>query len=144
MKLGMAAGLMGAITGVKEGRGVGVSWLTQFPNGVIVEGRIRRRMTEGAVPRKRIPPTRRDAPGCFNYGRIELIPHAIKVCERVVDSRQGRWSPSPKWSSWSFMPQGSTTYAIFIAGKVMEKYREKRKPRYLAFIDLEKPLQAAL
>ncbi|VDO18823.1 unnamed protein product [Heligmosomoides polygyrus] len=37
-----------------------------------------------------------------------------------------------------FMPEMSTTDAIFIARWVMEKYREKRKPCYLAFLDLEK------
>ncbi|VDP14986.1 unnamed protein product [Heligmosomoides polygyrus] len=36
------------------------------------------------------------------------------------------------------MPERSTTDAIFIARQVMEKYREKRKPCYLAFLDLEK------
>ncbi|VDO70765.1 unnamed protein product [Heligmosomoides polygyrus] len=37
-----------------------------------------------------------------------------------------------------FMPERTTTDAIFIARQVMEKYREKRKPCYLAFADLEK------
>ncbi|VDO98726.1 unnamed protein product [Heligmosomoides polygyrus] len=37
-----------------------------------------------------------------------------------------------------FMPERSTTDAIFIARQVMEKYREKRKPCYLAFLDLDK------
>ncbi|VDP04192.1 unnamed protein product [Heligmosomoides polygyrus] len=35
---------------------------------------------------------------------------------------------------WGFMPERSTTDAIFIARQVMEKYREKRKPCYLAFL----------
>ncbi|VDO87062.1 unnamed protein product [Heligmosomoides polygyrus] len=36
---------------------------------------------------------------------------------------------------WGFMSERYATDAIFI---VMEKYREKRKPCYLAFLDLEK------
>ncbi|VDO84028.1 unnamed protein product [Heligmosomoides polygyrus] len=36
------------------------------------------------------------------------------------------------------MPERSTTDAIFTARQMMEKYREKRKPCYLAFPDLEK------
>ncbi|XGW34423.1 hypothetical protein V3C99_018363 [Haemonchus contortus] len=36
------------------------------------------------------------------------------------------------------MPERSTTDAIFIARQVMEKYREKRRPCYIAFLDLEK------
>ncbi|XGW32339.1 hypothetical protein V3C99_017131 [Haemonchus contortus] len=39
---------------------------------------------------------------------------------------------------FGFMPGRSTTDAIFMARLVMEKYREKRRPRYLASLDLEK------
>nr|CDJ90887.1 RNA-directed DNA polymerase (reverse transcriptase) domain containing protein [Haemonchus contortus] len=39
---------------------------------------------------------------------------------------------------FGFMPERSTTDAIFIARQIMEKYREKRRPCYLAFLDLEK------
>ncbi|VDP08120.1 unnamed protein product [Heligmosomoides polygyrus] len=37
---------------------------------------------------------------------------------------------------WGFMPKRSTTDAIFIARHVMEKYREKRRPCHLAFLNL--------
>ncbi|VDO73798.1 unnamed protein product [Heligmosomoides polygyrus] len=36
------------------------------------------------------------------------------------------------------MPERSTADAILIVLQVMEKYREKRRPCYLAFLDLEK------
>ncbi|VDO18922.1 unnamed protein product [Heligmosomoides polygyrus] len=44
----------------------------------------------------------------------------------------------PDQVQWGFMPERSTIDAIFIARQVMEKYREKRKPCYLSFLDLEK------
>ncbi|VDO91492.1 unnamed protein product [Heligmosomoides polygyrus] len=39
---------------------------------------------------------------------------------------------------WGFMLERFATDVIFIARQVMEKYREKRKPCYLAFLDLKK------
>ncbi|XGW33753.1 hypothetical protein V3C99_017866 [Haemonchus contortus] len=36
------------------------------------------------------------------------------------------------------MPERSTSDAIFIARQIMEKYRKKRRPCYLAFLDLDK------
>ncbi|VDP22803.1 unnamed protein product [Heligmosomoides polygyrus] len=61
----------------------------------------------------------------------------MKIYERLVDSRLREMVPITQ-VQWGFMPERSTTDAIFIARQVMEKYREKRKPCYLAFLDLEK------
>ncbi|VDP03687.1 unnamed protein product [Heligmosomoides polygyrus] len=61
----------------------------------------------------------------------------MKVYKRLVDSRL-REMITISQEQWGFMPERSTTDAIFIARQVMEKYREKQKPCYLAFLDLEK------
>ncbi|VDP13682.1 unnamed protein product [Heligmosomoides polygyrus] len=61
----------------------------------------------------------------------------MKIYERLFDSRLREMVPISQ-VQWGFMPERSTTDAIFIAPRVMEKYWEKRKPCYLAFLDLEK------
>ncbi|VDO19287.1 unnamed protein product [Heligmosomoides polygyrus] len=61
----------------------------------------------------------------------------MKIYERLVDSRL-REMVTISQEQWGFIPERSTTDAIFIACQVMEKYREKRKPCYMAFFDLGK------
>ncbi|VDO75496.1 unnamed protein product [Heligmosomoides polygyrus] len=61
----------------------------------------------------------------------------MKIYERLVDSKLRELVPISQ-VQWGFMPERSTTDAIFITRQVMEKYPEKRKPCYLAFLDLEK------
>ncbi|VDO78018.1 unnamed protein product [Heligmosomoides polygyrus] len=78
-----------------------------------------------------------DASECSNYRGIKLISHTMKIYERLVDSRLRVMVPFSQ-VQWGSMPERSTTDAIFIDRQVMEKYREKRRPCYLAFLDLEK------
>nr|CDJ94779.1 RNA-directed DNA polymerase (reverse transcriptase) domain containing protein [Haemonchus contortus] len=61
----------------------------------------------------------------------------MKLYERLVDSRL-RELVSISKEQFGFVPERSTADAIFIAMQVMEKYREKRRPCYLAFLVLEK------
>ncbi|VDO22267.1 unnamed protein product [Heligmosomoides polygyrus] len=90
---------------------------------------------------------RRRASECSNYRGIKLISHTIKIYERHVDWRLSEMVTISQ-EQWGFMPKRSTTDAIFPARQVMEKYRGKRKPCYMAFLDLEKAydrlLRAAL
>ncbi|VDP12800.1 unnamed protein product [Heligmosomoides polygyrus] len=76
-----------------------------------------------------------DASECSNYRGIKLISHTMKIYERLVDTRL-REMVATSQLQWGFMPERSTTDAIFIASQVMEKYREKREPCYLPFLDL--------
>ncbi|VDP22044.1 unnamed protein product [Heligmosomoides polygyrus] len=82
-------------------------------------------------------PQKGDASECSNYRGIKLISHTMKIYERLVDSRL-REMVTISQEQRGFMPEKSITNAIFIARQVMEKYREKRKPCYMAFLDLEK------
>ncbi|VDP41097.1 unnamed protein product [Heligmosomoides polygyrus] len=59
----------------------------------------------------------------------------MKVYERLVNSRLREFVTI---SQEQFMPERSTADAIFIARQVMEKCREKQKPCYMAFLDLDK------
>ncbi|VDO18674.1 unnamed protein product [Heligmosomoides polygyrus] len=61
----------------------------------------------------------------------------MKIYKRLIDSTLREMVPISQVQC-GFMPERSTTDAIFIARQVMEKYREKQKPCYLAFLDLEK------
>ncbi|VDO61591.1 unnamed protein product [Heligmosomoides polygyrus] len=78
-----------------------------------------------------------DASECSNYRGIKIISHTMKVYERLVDSRL-RGMVTISKEQWGFMPERSTTDAIFIVRQVMEKYRKKPRLYYLAFLDLEK------
>ncbi|VDO95809.1 unnamed protein product [Heligmosomoides polygyrus] len=53
---------------------------------------------------------------------IKLISHTMKIYERLVDSRLREMVPISQ-VQWGFMPERSTTDAIFITRQVMEKYR---------------------
>nr|CDJ94279.1 RNA-directed DNA polymerase (reverse transcriptase) domain containing protein [Haemonchus contortus] len=113
----------------------GVKWLTRFLNTVTAEGRI-----SDAWRRSTIVPIfkqKGDAMECSNYRGIRLTAHTMKLYEQLVDSRLRELVPISQ-KQFGFMPERSTTYAIFIARQVMEKYREKRKPCYIAFLDLGK------
>ncbi|VDO19135.1 unnamed protein product [Heligmosomoides polygyrus] len=66
-----------------------------------------------------------------------MISQTTKIYERLVNSRLREMVPISQ-VRWGFMPERSTTDGIFIARQVMEKYREERKPCYLAFLGLEK------
>uniref|UniRef100_A0A7I4XUI9 Reverse transcriptase domain-containing protein n=1 Tax=Haemonchus contortus TaxID=6289 RepID=A0A7I4XUI9_HAECO len=111
----------------------GVKWLTRFLNTVTAEGRIpdaRRRST--IVP---IFKQTGHAIECSNYREIGLTTHTMKLHERLVDLRLRELVPITQ-KQFGFMPERSTTDAIY--NGVMEKYREKRSPCYIAFLDLEK------
>ncbi|EYC28676.1 hypothetical protein Y032_0007g3351 [Ancylostoma ceylanicum] len=78
-----------------------------------------------------------DAMNCANYRGIKLIAHTMKIYERLLDM-QLREMVEISPDQFGFVPERSTIDAIFIARQLMEKYREKNKPRHLAFLDLEK------
>uniref|UniRef100_A0A183GIV8 Reverse transcriptase domain-containing protein n=1 Tax=Heligmosomoides polygyrus TaxID=6339 RepID=A0A183GIV8_HELPZ len=136
MKLGKAAGPDGVSVDAWKVLGdLGIDWLTQFLNRITKEGKMPddwRNNTIVSIFRQK-----GDASECSNYRGIKLISHTMKIYERLVDSRLREMVPISQ-VQWGFVPERSTTDAISIARQVMEKYREKRKPCYLAFLDLEK------
>ncbi|EYB84789.1 hypothetical protein Y032_0310g2114 [Ancylostoma ceylanicum] len=69
---------------------------------------------------------------CANYRGIKLIAHTMKIYEHLVDMRL-RDVVEIASDQFGFVPEKSTTDAIFIARQAMEKYREKNKPCHIAF-----------
>nr|CDJ97414.1 RNA-directed DNA polymerase (reverse transcriptase) domain containing protein [Haemonchus contortus] len=136
MKVGKATGPDGVPIEAWKALGEhGVKWLTRFLNTVTAEGRIPdawRRSTIVLIFKQK-----GDAMECSNYRGIRLTAHTMELYERLVDSRLRELVPISQ-EQFGFMTERSTTDAIFIARQVMEKYREKRRPCYIAFLDLKK------
>ncbi|VDO85614.1 unnamed protein product [Heligmosomoides polygyrus] len=109
-------------------------WLTQFLKRITKEGKMPDEWRNSTI----VPVFKQkgDASECSNYRGIKLISHTMKIYKRLVDSTLREMVPSHV--QYGFMPERSTTGAIFITRQVMEKYREKRRPCYLAFLDVEK------
>ncbi|VDO83774.1 unnamed protein product [Heligmosomoides polygyrus] len=59
----------------------------------------------------------------------------MNVYERLVDSRLRKMVPSSQ-KQWDFVLE--RFIAIFVGRQVMEEYREKRKPCYIAYLELQK------
>ncbi|WKY12572.1 hypothetical protein Q1695_003843 [Nippostrongylus brasiliensis] len=136
MKVGKAVGPDGVPVEAWKALGeYGIGWLTRFLNKVTAEGKMPESWRDSII----VPIFKQkgDATECSNYIGIKLISHTMQVYERLIDSRL-RDMVEIAQQQLGFMPGRSTTDAIFIARQVMEKYREKRRPIYLAFLDLEK------
>ena len=61
----------------------------------------------------------------------------MKIIERILERRL-REQVQIDELQFGFMPGKGTTDAIFIVRQMQERYREKKRDLYLAFIDLEK------
>ena len=127
MKVGKAVGPDGVPIEAWKSLGEhGVSWLTHFLNNVTAEGRMPNAWRSSTI----VPISKQkgDATECSNYRGIKLTPHTMKLYERLVNTRLRELVPI----SQKHLPERSTTDAIFIDTQLMEKYREKRRPCYLA------------
>ncbi|XP_063590671.1 uncharacterized protein LOC134767573 [Penaeus indicus] len=74
---------------------------------------------------------------CGNYHGIKLTSHTLKIWERVIDVRL-RTMVHVGEEQFDFMPNRSTTDAIFILRQIIEKHRERQENLHCTFIDLEK------
>ena len=72
-----------------------------------------------------------------NYRGLKLLEHTMKVFERVIETKI-REKVKIDDMQFGFMPGKGTTDAIFIARQLQEKFLEKNKELFFAFIDLEK------
>ena len=80
---------------------------------------------------------RGDALSCGNYRGLKLQEHVMKILEHI------REQVSINNMQFGFMPGRGTTDAIFILRQLQEKYLQKKKNIYFAFVDLEKAFDRA-
>ena len=113
----------------------GVDMMTKLCNQIIEEGRIPLDWEISTlVP---VYKGKGDPLECGSYRAIKLLEHAMKVLERVLD-RRIRQKVNIDCMQFGFMPGKGTVDAIFICRQLQEKYLEKTKDLYFAFVDLEK------
>nr|GEY20254.1 hypothetical protein [Tanacetum cinerariifolium] len=113
----------------------GVKWLTCVFNKIFLSAKMpdEWRLSE-VIP---IYKNKVDAQACSNYKGIKLLSHSMKLLERVIE-RILRKETRVSENQFGFMPGRSTTEAIHLLRSLMEKYRERQRDLYMAFLDLEK------
>ncbi|KAE8713278.1 Protein PIR [Hibiscus syriacus] len=113
----------------------GVKWLTNIFNIILETVRMPEELRESTV----IPiyKNKRDTQCCGNYRGIKLLRHTMKLWERVIETRL-RHVTRVSENQFGFMPGKSTTEAIHLLRRLMEKYKGKNREFHMAFIDLEK------
>lgn len=78
-----------------------------------------------------------------NYRGINLLSHTKKLYERMIDNRL-RSVCSLSKNHYEFVPSLSTNDPMFALNTVVEEYRVKNQPLYVAFLDLEKAFDQVL
>ena len=78
-----------------------------------------------------------DALVCGSYRDIRLLEHAMKVLERVIETRVRKIVKIDSMQ-FGFMAGRGTTGAIFIVLQLQKKYLGKNKELWMTFVDLEK------
>lgn len=114
---------------------IGIQWMTDIFNAILKEGKIPADWTRSWMVS--VYKGKGDAMECGSYRGIKLLEHAMKVFERVIEGRlrkEGRIDQM----QFGFCAGKGTTDAIFIVRQLQERYSEKKKDLWMAFVDLEK------
>ena len=136
MRKGKAPGQSLVVTEMMDAAGEwAVDWLTELCNEIIKEKRIPEDWCKSII----VPVYKgKGSPlECGSYRAIKLLEHAMKVMEKVLECRI-RQQVRIDDMQFGFTPGKGTTDAIFIVRRIQEKFREKGRNLYYAFIDLEK------
>lgn len=70
---------------------------------------------------------------------IELVEHAFKSYEKLLDGRLRKLVENDKME-YGFMPEKGTVNAVFILGRVIEKFSYKKRSSLLCLLILKKLL----
>lgn len=73
-----------------------------------------------------------DIQNCNNYKGIKLLSHTMKVWDRVVEMRVRRGVFISR-NQFGFMPGRSTTEAIYLVRRSVEKYGERKRDLPMMF-----------
>ena len=142
MKVGKAAGPSEIVVEMLKADGnKGVKIMTKLCNHVVREGAMPKEWELSTlIP---IYKGKGDPMECGSYRAIKLLEHGMKVLERVLEWRL-RMTVNIDDMQFGFMSEKGTVDAIFIVRQLQEKFMEKRKDLFYAFVDLEKAFDRVL
>jgi hypothetical protein len=136
MKSGKAPGPSGVCAEMLTAAGeLGVQKMTDLCNAILREGRVPADWSRSWLVS--IYKGKGDAMECGSYRGIKLLEHAMKVFERVIEARVRRRC-EVDGMQFGFSAGKGTTDAIFVVRQLQEKYLDKKKDLWMAFVDLEK------
>ena len=132
---GKAAGPSGVVAEMlKACEEPGVKWMTNVCNAVVKEGRIPEDWKKSWMVN--VYKGKGDALECGSYRGIKLLEQPLKILERVVERRLRNMVKIDEMQ-FGFTPGRGTMDAIFIVRQVQERFLEKKKDLWMAFVDLE-------
>ena len=135
-KSGKAAGPTGVLVEMLKATGdVGLQWLTDLCNAIVLEGKIPDDWKESWMVS--VYKGKGDALECGSYRGIKLLDQVMKIFERIIE-RRVRERVNIDNMQFGFRPGKGTTDAIFIVRQLQEKFLGKKQELWMAFVDLEK------
>ena len=136
MKAGKAVGQSGIGAEMLKAAGeAGVAWVTDLCNVIVKEGRIPADWKKSWIVS--VYKGKGDSLDCGSYRGIKLLDQVMKVFERVIEARL-RNRVKIDDMQFGFSPGKGTTDAIFIIRQLQERFLDKKKELWMAFVDLEK------
>ena len=136
LKVRKAAGPSGVTAEMIKAAGEqAVDWLTSICNRIVKEEAIPESWQMSKLVA--IYKGKGDVLECSSSQGIKLLEHGMKVAERVQERRLRQAVEIDK-IQFGFRPGTGTTHVIFIARQLQERYREKHRELWWAFVDLEK------
>ena len=133
-KDGKAVGTSGIAAEMLKAAGdIGLDILTDLCNTIIQENSIPSRWDVSII--LNCFKGKGAALDCSNYRGLKLIKHALKVFERVIENLL-RDKVDIGSMQFGFMPGKGTT--IFVVRQIQERFMDKKRPLFFAFVDLEK------
>ena len=136
MKKGKASGTSGVVAEMLLASGEpGIQRLTQLFNKILVDNEIPEDWNTSVIVN--CFKNKGEAVERGNYRGLKLLEHAMKVFERVIEQKI-RNTVDINAMQFGFMPGKGCIDAIFVARQLQERFIEKKKDLYFAFVDLEK------